>query len=56
MRGRGSRTRPSSAPGVSIVFLSHALEEALQPADRSTVLRDGQHVVTNLKVKSTARG
>jgi ABC-type sugar transport system ATPase subunit len=38
------------ARGVSIVFISHALEEALQLADRITVLRDGQHVVTDLKV------
>jgi simple sugar transport system ATP-binding protein len=32
--------------GVSIVFISHALEEALDTADRVTVLRDGEHVVT----------
>ena len=35
--------------GVSIIFISHALEEALQIADRITVLRDGKHVVTDLK-------
>jgi len=33
--------------GVSIVFISHALEEALQISDRITVMRDGQHVVTD---------
>jgi simple sugar transport system ATP-binding protein len=33
--------------GVSIVFISHALEEALLLADRNTVLRDGKHVVTD---------
>lgn len=33
--------------GVSIVFISHALEEALQHCDRITVLRDGKHVVTD---------
>ncbi|EFG9941011.1 sugar ABC transporter ATP-binding protein, partial [Escherichia coli] len=33
--------------GVSIVFISHALEEALVISDRITVLRDGQHVVTD---------
>jgi simple sugar transport system ATP-binding protein len=33
--------------GVSIIFISHALEEALQNADRITVLRDGQHVLTD---------
>jgi simple sugar transport system ATP-binding protein len=32
--------------GVSIVFISHALEEALLLADRITVLRDGRRVVT----------
>ncbi len=37
------------ARGVSIIFISHALEEALQLADRITVLRDGHHVVTDLK-------
>ena len=31
--------------GLSIVFISHALEEALTLADRITVLRDGQKVV-----------
>lgn len=35
--------------GVSIIFISHALEEALQLADRITVLRDGQHIVTDDK-------
>ncbi|MFZ5526521.1 MAG: sugar ABC transporter ATP-binding protein [Pseudomonadota bacterium] len=32
--------------GVSIVFISHALEEALAISDRVTVLRDGEHVMT----------
>ena len=33
--------------GISIIFISHALEEALQISDRITVLRDGAHVVTD---------
>lgn len=33
--------------GVSIIFISHALEEALEISDRITILRDGELVVTN---------
>ena len=33
--------------GVSIVFISHALEEALANSDRITILRDGERVVTD---------
>jgi simple sugar transport system ATP-binding protein len=36
------------ARGVSIIFISHAVEEALQISDRITILRDGEHVVTDL--------
>ncbi|HVJ31712.1 MAG TPA: sugar ABC transporter ATP-binding protein [Terriglobia bacterium] len=36
------------ARGVSIIFISHALEEALEISDRITVLRDGKLVVTDL--------
>ncbi|MFK5979175.1 MAG: sugar ABC transporter ATP-binding protein [Rhizobiaceae bacterium] len=32
--------------GVSVIFISHALEEALEISDRITILRDGRHVVT----------
>ncbi|UYV36774.1 sugar ABC transporter ATP-binding protein [Rhodobacteraceae bacterium D3-12] len=35
------------AQGVSIIFISHALEEALQISDRITILRDGRHVITD---------
>ena len=35
------------AQGVSIVFISHALEEALQNSDRITVLRDGELIETD---------
>lgn len=34
--------------GVSIIFISHALEEALQVSDRITILRDGEHVITDV--------
>jgi simple sugar transport system ATP-binding protein len=33
--------------GVAVVFISHALEEALQVADVITILRDARHVVTD---------
>ena len=33
--------------GVSIIFISHALEEALLLSDRISVLRDGKNVVTD---------
>lgn len=34
--------------GVGIIFISHALEEALEVADRITILRDGELVETGL--------
>jgi len=33
--------------GVSVIFISHALEEALALSDRITVLRDGELVITD---------
>ncbi|MER9306368.1 sugar ABC transporter ATP-binding protein [Mesorhizobium sp. M0293] len=39
--------RRLKANGVSIVFISHALEEALLIADRITILRDGELVITD---------
>ncbi|MFT3821605.1 MAG: sugar ABC transporter ATP-binding protein [Rubrivivax sp.] len=41
-----SLVRRLKADGVAIVFISHALEEALLLADRITVLRDGERVLT----------
>src|SRR5262245_36770720 len=38
--------RRLKARGVSIVFISHALEEALAHADRITILRDGERVAS----------
>ncbi len=38
--------RRLKARGVSVVFISHALEEALLISDRITILRDGELVVT----------
>ncbi len=35
------------AQGVSVVFISHALEEALSISDRITIMRDGEHVITD---------
>jgi len=32
--------------GTAVLFITHALEEALEIADRITILRDGEHVAT----------
>jgi ABC-type sugar transport system ATPase subunit len=40
--------RRLKARGVSIIFISHALEEALAHSDRISILRDGEHVITGL--------
>jgi len=42
--------------GVSIVLISHALEEALKYCDRITVLRDGEHVLTDLAANLDREG
>jgi ABC-type sugar transport system ATPase subunit len=38
--------RDLRARGVAVIYISHALEESLQIADRITVLRDGRLVIT----------
>ena len=47
--------RGLKAEGVSIVYISHRLEEIFEIADRVTVLRDGQHVRT-ADVSEVTRG
>lgn len=39
--------------GASIIFISHALEEALQHADRISILRDGELVATDTTANFT---
>lgn len=39
--------RRLTAEGIAIVFISHALEEALSISQRITIMRDGQHVITD---------
>jgi simple sugar transport system ATP-binding protein len=43
--------RRLKSEGVSIIFISHALEEALEVSDRITILRDGKLVVTDIREK-----
>lgn len=38
--------RSLKAQGVSIIFISHRLEEVFEVSDRITVLRDGRHIAT----------
>ena len=40
--------RRLKAGGVAIIFISHALEEALEMADRITILRDGEKVACDV--------
>jgi len=39
--------RRLTSEGIAIVFISHALEEALSISQRITIMRDGQHVITD---------
>lgn len=41
------------AKGVTIIYISHRLEEVFTIADRITVMRDGQVVGTNNRVETT---
>lgn len=40
--------RQLAADGVSVVYISHRLEEIFEVADRVTVIRDGDHISTRL--------
>ncbi len=48
--------RDLKSRGVSIVYISHKLEELLQIGDRVTVLRDGRIVATPRQATSTSPG
>jgi len=41
-----SAVKQLAAGGIGIVFITHRLDEIMQVADRVTILRDGEHVVT----------
>ncbi|MBT4268548.1 MAG: sugar ABC transporter ATP-binding protein [Deltaproteobacteria bacterium] len=41
--------------GISVIFISHALEESLEITDRITVLRDGKRVITEETAKLTRK-
>jgi simple sugar transport system ATP-binding protein len=47
------------AQGVAILFITHAIEDALEHCDRITILRDGRHVATDdarkIDLKSVVR-
>ena len=38
---------PVTKEGVSVLYVSHRLDEIFELADRVTVFRDGRHVATN---------
>ncbi len=43
------------AQGLSVIFISHKLNEVLEVSDRVTVLRGGRHVITRPTAGATAR-
>ena len=44
--GEATLAQHLKARGVTIIFISHRLEELFAVADRVTVMRDGQYVAT----------
>lgn len=45
--------RRVKAEGVSIIYVSHRMDEIMRIADRATILRDGRHVITEALSKLT---
>jgi ribose transport system ATP-binding protein len=45
--------RTLKSKGISIIYISHRMEEIFQIADRITVLRDGQCIATSLTAETT---
>lgn len=45
--------RGLKAKGVAILFVSHKLEELFELCDRVTVMRDGEHIITEDTVNLT---
>lgn len=48
--------RALKAKGVSVIYISHRLDEIFQVADRVTVIRDGQHISTKPIAEVTPDG